>query len=142
MNSHIKRQVLICTELAKVAHAGQLRRGGAPYYEAHIEKVARQFDANKGEWKEHCVALLHDVLEDSSTTERDLLNLSIDQEVVAAVVALTKERGGDYISYIKNTVKPNKLAKCVKIADIFANISDSPTKKQKAKYLKALSILC
>lgn len=142
MNSHIKRQVLICTELAKIAHAGQLRRGGALYFEGHVEKVARQFDASKGEWREHCTALLHDVLEDSNTKEQDLLNLNIDKEVVSAVVALTKTKGQDYVDYIKNVVKRNKLASKVKIADIFANISDSPTKKQKAKYLKALAILC
>lgn len=141
MNSHIKRQVLICTELAKVAHEGQFRRGGAPYYEAHIKKVAHQFDVQHGEWKEHCAALLHDVLEDSNTTERDLSNLSIDKEVVAAVAVLTKKKGQDYKDYI-NSVKLNELAKKVKVADIFANISDKPTKKQKAKYLKALSILC
>lgn len=142
MNSHIKRQIQICHALAVVAHAGETRRDGTTdYFKGHVEKVANQFDANNGEWREHCAALLHDVLENSSTTEQDLINLSIDKEIVSAVVALTKTKGQDYAEYIKR-VKANKIARRVKIADIFANISDAPRKKQKAKYLKALGVLC
>jgi len=141
MNAHIKRQTMICAALAVAVHAGQFRRDKkTDYYEGHVKKVAQQFSV-ENEWREHCAAQLHDVIEDSNTTEQDLLNLGVDKEVIAAVVVLTKNKGQDYTEYIKK-VKSNKIARRVKIADIFANINDAPTKKQKAKYLKALSILC
>lgn len=127
--------------IAREAHRNQFRRDRVtPYFDGHVRLVALQFDALY-EGKQKAVAYLHDVLEDCPNyTPARLLSFGISQEVVDAVVAITKIKGESYDDYLVR-VKGNFLAKEVKLVDIACNLADKPTERQKAKYEKALFFL-
>ena len=85
-------------------------------YIEHPIFVASQVDSEE----EKAVALLHDVIEDSSVTAEELLNAGLPETVVTAVQILSKKKGQDYQTYLK-TVKSNPLARAVKLADLKHN---------------------
>lgn len=60
-----------------------------PYYQGHLEPVAKLVqDMGYGE-KTIATAYLHDILEDTDLTEDELAQLGVPNDVVAAIVALT-----------------------------------------------------
>lgn len=115
-------------------HAGKTRRNGNPYI-IHPIRVSQEVKSDM----EKVIALLHDVLEDSDATPKDIEDL-FGTEVAVAVSILTHCKEEDYMRYIKR-IKTNPMATRVKIADIADNLSDSPTGKAIAKYAKALDLL-
>ncbi len=128
--------------IAMKAHKGQKDLGGRDYIE-HPKAVANLLDTDE----EKAVGYLHDVLEDTSITEEDLITMGISSEIVSAIKVLTKERGESYTEYIKR-VKKNELARKVKIADLQHNMDLSripnPSKRdfeRLEKYKKALMYL-
>ena len=90
-----------------------------------------------------CVALLHDILEDTHATESYLRD-NYPSEIVDAVVILTRKFDESYTEYIYR-VKENKLATNVKLCDLEHNIikcySKSEFKTLKDRYVNALTIL-
>ena len=73
---------------------------------------------------ERIVALLHDVLEDTKITRKDL-ELLFPTHIVEAVALLSHPKTGyDRDAYIRN-IKANPLARKVKIEDFRANIDES-----------------
>lgn len=131
-------------EIAVQAHAGQVDKGGNPYI-SHPLAVA----AGVQGYELKIVALLHDVLEDSSVTAQDLLTEGFPPELVEAICVLThnKEDSMSYQDYIF-LVKENPIARAVKISDITHNLDLSripnPTArdyKRCRKYEKALAYL-
>jgi hypothetical protein len=62
------------------------------------------------------------------------------EEVITAVVSMTKIEGESYEDYLIR-VKPNVLATAVKIKDMLVNLSDEPSKNQVKKYAKGLTFL-
>lgn len=111
--STIAKAVQIATE----AHAGQLRKDGTPYIN-HPLTVAELVWGRKAK----IVAVLHDVIEDSDITEEDLLRQGFEEDIVRAVVVLTKYDDEYYNSYIKR-VAENPLAIQVKLADLVHNLA-------------------
>lgn len=101
---------------------------------AHLEAVA---DAVPDHLKP--VALLHDILENTGCTVRNLAVAGLHQCVIDAVVALTKPPDQSYYDYIHRMENPMAIE--VKIADIRHNMSDSPNAKQRKKYPRALEVL-
>ncbi len=99
------------------AHAGQFDRGGKPYI-LHPLKVMHYLKSDDEELQ--CVALLHDVIEDTKTTWKDLEELGCTPRVLAAVRALTKMPGESYEEY-QNFVFGNEDAMRVKMADLRHN---------------------
>lgn len=124
-------------EIATLAHAGQFRRDGVTPYITHPEKVAAFFEEGTLEWE---IAWLHDVLEDTQLTSLGLADMGVSDYVRTHVRFLTHKKEVDYFQYIRK-VASAPVARKIKIADIFANLSDSPTERQKQKYKKALKIL-
>lgn len=131
-------------ETAVCAHAGQTDKGGNPYIE-HPLAVAEKLE----EKELKLVAILHDVLEDSSMTAEELLNNGFPQEIVEAVKVLTHKKGDPdtYEQYIERVSK-NRMARQVKISDLQHNLDLSripnPVKKDYdrcEKYRKALAYL-
>lgn len=104
-------------------------------YHTHPIAVADMMDTDE----EKIVAYLHDVIEDTDWTWVTLLG-KVPLPCIQAIVSLTRNKGVQYQEYINN-IANNPLARKVKIADMFHNMSGNPTDKQKAKYLKALPIL-
>lgn len=91
---------------------------GEPYIR-HLNKVSESFKDDKGK----CVALLHDLVEDTSFTFKDLESLGFSKEVIDALKLLTNDLN-DYDKYIERLIKSdNILAKKVKIADLLDNMN-------------------
>jgi (p)ppGpp synthase/HD superfamily hydrolase len=88
------------------------------------------------------IAYLHDVLEDTPTSQSELTAAGISDKVLHAVVAMTKA-GETYEHYIAK-VLANKLATRVKLCDTAANLSNSlqdGNKKRINKYTKQIQLL-
>ena len=129
-------------KIAKKAHLGQVDKAGEDYIK-HPEKVASFVKTDE----EKAVAYLHDVIEDTELTLEDLYEYGFSKEVIEAVDIITKKRGEDYQSYL-NSVKKNKLARAVKLADLrhnsdltrFTEVTEKDIKR-KEKYQKAIDFL-
>jgi hypothetical protein len=67
-----------------------------------------------------CVAILHDTLEKSGLTSADLRRAGMPKTVIRAVQLLTHEKSVTYADYVV-ALKPNALARAVKIADLLDN---------------------
>jgi len=127
----------LAEQIARKAHAGQVRKDGSPYI-GHVERVVA---ALQGDELAQTVAWLHDVIEDTAVTASDLLNSGVSTEVVEVVVLLTQKREQPFKAYIQ-AIKEHPLARKVKVADIIANLNDNPGNKQIVKFSKALISLC
>lgn len=103
--------------LATNAHAGQFDRGGNPYI-LHPLKVMHYLKTTDEELQ--CIALLHDVIEDTKTTWEDLREIGCTSRVISAVRVLTKMPGQSYDEY-KLEVFANLDAMRVKMADLRHN---------------------
>lgn len=140
---------MIYTELTKIAmqisfdaHKDCKDRGGAPYI-FHPMHIAEQMQTEE----EICVALLHDVIEDSDITAEQLADAGFSSDVVTAVVLLTHSADEPYFAYIER-IKGCPLAKKVKIADLRHNLDTTRLKWQNesvyerlGKYRQALAML-
>jgi guanosine-3',5'-bis(diphosphate) 3'-pyrophosphohydrolase len=103
--------------LATNAHHGQFDKGGRPYI-LHPLRVMSFLKTDDEELQ--CIALGHDVVEDTKTTYQDLLDAGMSQRVVDGIKALTKVPGYSYDDY-KQQVMANKDAMLVKMADLRHN---------------------
>lgn len=128
--------------IAYAAHHGQTNKSGIPYiyHPIHLaEQMADEYTT--------CVALLHDVVEDTDVTLEDLAK-SFPKEVVDAVALMTHADGVDYFDYVRK-IRTNPIAKAVKLADLTHNSDttrmDTPDeasiKRWENKYRKAFEIL-
>lgn len=127
-------------KLAIKAHAGQFRRDGVTPYVVHPITTALLAASRGGQTDAIGTALLHDAIEEGRLSAYELERSGLSENVVKAVLALTKKPSESYALYIRR-VKANHIAAFVKRCDIAANLSDDPTPKQRVKYLAALSIL-
>jgi (p)ppGpp synthase/HD superfamily hydrolase len=103
--------------IATNAHDGQYDKGGAPYI-LHPLKVMHYLKSEDEELM--CMALGHDVIEDTSVTYKDLRDAGISERVIDAVRALTKQPGQTYEEY-KEGVFASTDAMRVKMADLRHN---------------------
>ena len=103
--------------IATSAHHGQFDKGGAPYI-LHPLKVMHYIKSDDEELM--CMALGHDVIEDTSVTYQDLRNSHISERVIDGIRALTKQPGQTYAEY-KEGVFANPDAMRVKMADLRHN---------------------
>ena len=109
----------LALEFAKAKHKGQKRIGGNDYITHPIavsEIVKNQgFDVNY-----QITALFHDLLEDTDTTEEEILRYG-NQKILDAVNLLTKKKGYDMAEYV-SSIKQNSIAFAVKAADRLHNL--------------------
>ena len=103
--------------LATNAHDGQFDKGGNPYI-LHPLKVMHYLKSDDEELQ--CMALLHDVVEDTDTSWQVLRNIGMSERVVQGIRALTKMPGQTYDEY-KEVVFGNIDAMKVKRADLRHN---------------------
>jgi len=99
------------------AHDGQFDRGGQPYC-CHPLKVMHYLKTDDEELM--CIALGHDVIEDTKVTYQDLRDAGISNRVIEGIRALTKLPGQTYDEY-KLGVFANRDAMLVKSADLRHN---------------------
>lgn len=99
------------------AHEGQYDRGGQPYC-MHPLKVMHYLKSEDEELQ--CIALGHDLVEDTYITEVILRQNGMSERVIEAILVLTKIDGEDYADY-KIRVMSSVDAMKVKLADLRHN---------------------
>lgn len=104
-------------KIAVISHEGQFDKGGNAYI-LHPLKVMHYLKSNDTELQ--CIAVLHDVIEDTIVTYQDLWDTGISQRVIEGVRCLTKQRGETQEEYF-NKVCSNKDSMLVKLADLRHN---------------------
>lgn len=143
MNNHDSQDVYqIAHRLASHMHMGQLY-GPHPYI-YHLEAVVASV---KLKWGEHnrallAVAILHDIIEDTSMTEQRLAE-HVGKDVAKYVAALSKIEGEAYEDYIAR-VRKHHYSKEVKIHDTLCNLTESiiaDSTHRVKKYSKQLALL-
>jgi (p)ppGpp synthase/HD superfamily hydrolase len=103
--------------IAVNAHHGQFDKGGNPYI-LHPLKVMHYLKSDDEELM--CMALGHDVIEDTDVTYQDLRDAGISERVIKGLQCLTKQRGQTYQEY-KAAVFSSEDAMRVKMADLRHN---------------------
>ncbi|MBM6907472.1 HD domain-containing protein [Collinsella intestinalis] len=127
------------------AHAGQVDKCGTPYV-FHPYHVAEQMEDEVTA----CVALLHDVAEDTDVTLSDLAR-EFPAEVIEALRLLTHQPGVPYLDYVRS-LAADPVARAVKRADLRHNMDETryaggtqPTadalERRRVTYRAALAIL-
>ena len=99
------------------AHAGQFDKGGQPYA-LHPLKVLHYLHSDDEELQ--CIALGHDVIEDTSVTYKDLREAGMTDRIINGIRALTKLPGQTLEEY-KEGVFANVDAMRVKLSDLRHN---------------------
>lgn len=134
MNNLVKLAYEICA----AAHAGQTDKAGMPYH-LHPERVAARCATDA----ETIVALLHDTVEDTDVTPDYLLGKGFPQEIVHAILSVTKREGETYEEFVARA-KQNPIGRMVKIHDLEDNMDirrlpslTDETVARLRKYLKA-----
>ena len=131
-------------KVAYAAHMGQTDKTGVPYI-FHPYEVALKMDDEISV----CVALLHDVLEDTPVTYGELAK-DFPEEVLKPLKLLTHGKDVEYTDYIR-ALKDDPCAKKVKLADIAhnsdftrlagCNLPQKERERLEKKYSAALEIL-
>lgn len=124
------------------AHKNQVDKSGMPYV-FHPFHLAEQMDDEYSV----CVALLHDVVEDTDITIEELIIEGFPKEVINAIELMTHSDSVPYLDYVK-IIKNNPIARKVKLADLMHNSDlsrldkiDDKVLERVAKYKKAIGIL-
>jgi len=109
-------------ELAVKAHRGAEDPFGEPYIVHPMRVLLAVSQPDDAHQDEHlrCVAILHDTLERTDVTESQLKAAGMPKAVIHAVQLLTHHRQTPYVQYVIK-LKPNHLARTVKIADLLDN---------------------
>ena len=133
-----KRAMRICWD----AHKDQIDKSGLPYV-LHPVHLAEQMHSET----ETCVALLHDVVEDTPLSLDDLAREGFPKDVLDALALLTHDSRVPYMDYVR-ALRSNAVARKVKIADLEHNSDlsrlEAPTGRDLArreKYQQALELL-
>lgn len=103
--------------LATNAHDGQFDKAGKAYI-LHCLKVMHYLKSEDEELQ--CIALGHDLVEDTNVTYAELLDSGFSARVIEGIRSLTKQRGQTYDEY-KDQVFANRDAMRVKMADLRHN---------------------
>lgn len=120
--------------IAAQAHAGQFDKAGQPYILHPIKVMLRLTSAH-----ERMAGVLHDVVEDTPVSIKDLISEGFPEPVIVAVVALTKLSGETRMDAAKRAAADD-VACAVKLADNAENMDLSripnPTYKDFARLVE------
>lgn len=122
--------------LAEQAHEGQSRYDGSPYVNHPLRVMGTVATQGYSEIVQ-VVAVMHDVVEDSDFTLKDLQERGFSPEAVSALELLTKRPGADYWEYLA-AIAINPIARAVKRADLFDNMDLSGLELRQLKHSQRL----
>lgn len=129
-------------KIAYQAHQGQTDKTGLPYIYHPIHLAEQMQDEATT-----CVALLHDVIEDTDITIEQLGQEGFPQEVLEAVQLMTHAPEVPYMDYVRE-IKKNPIASAVKLADLRHNsdmsrldVVDDKAVTRVEKYHRAIDLL-
>ena len=114
-------EVAAAKAIATIAHRSQTDKIGVAYIE-HPRRVA----ARLNDPKHIAAAWLHDVIEDCGITAENLAAAGISNEVIDAVVLLTRTDENEGDGYYE-AIRENPIALAVKLADIADNTDPERT---------------
>lgn len=124
------------------AHKDQTDKTGLPYIHHPIHLAEQMEDEYTT-----CVALLHDVVEDTDITFEQLESEGFPPEVMDALRLMTHDDAVPYMDYVA-ALKPNPIARAVKLADLAHNSDmtrldtvDEWSLRRAEKYRKAIELL-
>lgn len=124
------------------AHEGQQDKSGREYV-MHPIRVAEKCKDTRAK----IVALLHDTIEDTDVTIEYLRKEGFPEEIIDAVLSVTKQDGENYEDFVRRAAK-NAIGREVKIADLEDNMDIRRLKEIKEedvarlrKYLSAWQYL-
>ena len=140
---------MLYTELTKKAmkisfeaHKNQVDKNGIPYIYHPIHLAEQMEDENT-----ICVALLHDVVEDTDITFEELQKIGFNDEIIEALKLMTHDVNVPYMDYVRE-IKNNQIAAKVKLADLKHNsdltrldVIDENAKQRVEKYKQAIELL-
>ena len=133
-----KKAMKLCFQ----THKDQTDKSGIPYvfHPIHLAEQMKDEDTT-------VVALLHDVVEDTTYTPEDLAAMGFNDRVIAAIRLMTHDENIPYMEYIAK-IKENPIAKAVKLADLAHNSDttrldtvDAKATARVEKYAKAIRLL-
>jgi GTP diphosphokinase / guanosine-3',5'-bis(diphosphate) 3'-diphosphatase len=113
-------------DLATQAHAKQTDRAGKPYME-HVLRVHGNLP-DGADWELECIALGHDLVEDTKVTFHDLRAIGMTERVLAGIDRVTKKQGQSYEEY-QAVVLGSVDSMIVKKADLTDNSDLTRLKK-------------
>lgn len=113
MKSMLSKMLLLATQ----KHDGQFDKGGQPYI---LHPLAVMNFLNSKDEELQCIALGHDIIEDTNTTYQELKECGMSDRVVEGIRCLTKIPRETYEEY-KVKVKSNQDSIRVKMADLRHN---------------------
>ena len=137
MNNNIK----LATKIAKYAFKDKTDIGNSPYF-LHCKKVAKKsvkkvniilennnialITSKKENITKNIfiVGILHDLCEECPEWTIENLKPLFNEEIIEALILLTKNKNQDYFEYINN-LKNNKYALIVKLSDLEHNMDVS-----------------
>ena len=133
-----KKALKLCFD----AHKNQIDKSGMPYV-FHPFHLAEQMTDETTT----VVALLHDIVEDTDYSLKDLSDMGFDCAVLDALRLLTHEEGVPYMEYVRE-IKTNPIATSVKLADLRHNsdltrldVIDEAALQRAEKYHNAIEFL-
>lgn len=103
-------------EIATRAHSGQKDKAGKDYI-GHPKRVADRCSTAK----ERIVALLHDTVEDSDVTPEYLAESGFPEEIIDAVLSVTRREGESYEDFVRRAAE-NPVGRQVKLHDLEDNL--------------------
>ncbi len=113
----MKQMLARMISIAAMAHENQFDKAGEPYI-LHTLKVLHYLNSDDEELQ--CIAVGHDLFEDTHISSADLRVLDFSTRVIHGILSLTKEKGQHYEDY-KQAVFNNEDAMRVKLADLKHN---------------------
>ncbi|NIM48755.1 MAG: GTP pyrophosphokinase [Gemmatimonadales bacterium] len=136
--STLERAIVIATR----AHRAQHDKDGGPYIR-HPLRLMLQMDSET----ERIVAVLHDVVKDTSWSLEELHSEGFRGQVLEALDALTPREDESYMDFVQRAGE-NNVARKVQIADLKDNMNPSrilsPTEENRRRlhrYQEALAFL-
>ena len=109
----LDKAALICI----TKHQGQRDKAGAAYFQYPM-RVAMNCEKDE----EKIVALLHDTIEDTDVTPEWLKEQGFPDEIVEAILSVTRNPGEDYQEFVARA-KKNSIGRIVKIHDLEDNLN-------------------
>lgn len=136
----------IALELVLKYFSDKTDKGGHPYTE-HLYTVRDK--VKKYDKETQVIALLHDIIEDTDITEKELYEMGISKSIISSIKIVSRKKSESYGAFINRIVNSGDTrAINVKIADLTHNMDLSripnPTKvdyDRVAKYQKAMKTL-
>ena len=131
-------------KIAFAAHKDQVDKTGMPYIFHPFYLATQMIDEASA-----CVALLHDVAEDTEVTFEEMATQGIPGEIIDSLRLLTHNDTVPYMDYVRRIkASGNKTAISVKLADLAHNsdvsrldVVDDKVRARLERYRSALELL-